>query len=120
MDVPAEEFLAMKAEAKLFPELMAATGTLTSIEAMEGSDAYVVENGKTTTYFDVKSGLKVAESKTQEQGGQQMTNTTYFKDYQDVKGVKFPFNIVMNAGFELDVKLTEIKINEGVTDADFK
>jgi predicted Zn-dependent peptidase len=120
MDVPAEEFLAMKAEAKLFPELMAATGTLTSIEAMEGSDAYVVENGKTTTYFDVKSGLKVAESKTQEQGGQQMTNTTYFKDYQDVRGVKFPFNIVMNAGFELDVKLTEIKINEGVTDADFK
>jgi zinc protease len=120
MDTPAEEFGAMKSDAKLFPELSETTGKLTVIEPIEGSDAYAIENGDTTTYFDVKSGLKVAESKTQEQGGKKMTTSTYYKDYRDVKGVKFPFNIVMNAGIELDVKLTEIKLNEGVTDADFK
>ena len=45
---------------------------------------------------------------------------TNFKDYKDVKGVKFPFNIIMNVGIELDIKLSEIKVNEGVTDADFQ
>ena len=120
MDVPAEEFAAMKADSKLFPELTATAGKLVSIESMEGSDAYVIENGKTTTYYDVKSGLKVAESKTQEQGGQKMVATTYFKDYRDVKGVKFPFNVIMNVGVELDIKLSEVKVNEGVSDADFK
>ena len=120
MDVPAEEFAEKKAEAKLFPELSAPAGKLTVIESIEGSDAYAIENGKTLTYYDVKSGLKVAESTTQEQGGQKMVMTTYFKDYKDVKGVKFPFNIVMNVGIELDIKLSEIKVNEGVTDADFQ
>lgn len=120
MDVPAEAFAEMKADAKLFPELTATAGKLISIESMEGSDAYVIENGKTTSYYDVKSGLKVAESKTQEQGGQKMVATTYFKDYKDVKGVKFPFNIVMNVGIELDIKIADVKVNEGVTDADFQ
>jgi hypothetical protein len=31
-----------------------------------------------------------------------------------------PFNIIQNVGFELDIKMSEVKINEGVTDADFK
>ena len=120
MDVPAAEFAEKKAEAKLFPELSAPAGKLTVIESIEGSDAYAIENGKTVTYYDVKSGLKVAESTTQEQGGQKMVLMTNFKDYKDVKGVKFPFNIVMNVGIELDIKLSEIKVNEGVTDADFQ
>jgi hypothetical protein len=30
-----------------------------------------------------------------------------------------PFNIIQNVGFELDIKMSEVK-NEGVTDADFK
>jgi hypothetical protein len=62
----------------------------------------------------------VAESQVQEQGGKKMTTTTYINDYRDVKGVKVPFNIVMNVGFELDIKLSEVKINEGTTDADFQ
>ena len=120
MDVPATEFAEKKAESKFFPELTAPVGKLTVIESMEGSDAYAIVSGKTTTYYDVKSGYKVAESTTQDQGGQKMVMTTYFKDYKDVKGVKFPFNIVMNVGIELDIKLSDVKINEGVTDADFK
>ena len=71
-------------------------------------------------YYDVKSGLKVAESKTVEQGGNKMTQMTSFGDYKEVKGVKVPFNIIQNVGFELDIKMSEVKINEGVTDADFQ
>ena len=120
MDVPAAEFAETKASAKLFPELDATYGTLTAIESIDGSDAYGVTKGKTVTYYDVKSGLKVADEVTQEQGGQKMVITTSYKDYKEVKGVKFPYTIIMNVGIDLDIKISEIKVNEGVSDADFK
>ena len=31
---------------------------LDGIEPFNGSDAYVIKNGKSTLYYDVKSGLK--------------------------------------------------------------
>jgi zinc protease len=34
--------------------------------------------------------------------------------------VKVPFNTIMNVGFELDIKMSEVKINEGVSDSDFQ
>jgi hypothetical protein len=49
-----------------------------------------------------------------------MTMMTNFKDYREVKGVKVPFNVIQNVGFELDIKLDSVKINEDVTDADFQ
>jgi len=112
----------MKASATTFEELQLAkkTGlTISGIESINGNDAYAISNGKTTLYYDLKSGLKVAESKTVEQGGNKMTQTTNFGDYREVKGVKVPFNIIQNIGFELDIKMSEVKINEGVSDADF-
>jgi zinc protease len=94
--------------------------TLETIESINGKDAYAVKNGKTTLYYDVTSGLKLAESKVVEQGGQSITQTTNYADYKEVKGVKVPFNIIQNVGFELDIKMSDVKINEGVTDADFQ
>ncbi|WP_235892977.1 M16 family metallopeptidase [Flavobacterium franklandianum] len=113
----------MKASATPFEELQLTKKpglTVTGIETISGNDAYVIKNGKTTLYYDVKSGLKVAESKTVEQGANKMTQTTNFGDYREVKGVKIPFNIIQNAGLELDIKMSEVKINEGVSDADFQ
>lgn len=94
--------------------------TLETIESINGKDAYAVKNGKTTLYYDVTSGLKLAESKVVEQGGQSITQTTNYADYKEVKGVKVPFNIIQNVGFELDIKMSDVKINEGVSDADFQ
>ncbi|MWB95733.1 insulinase family protein [Flavobacterium sp. GA093] len=113
----------MKASATPFEELQLSKRTdlkADRIEAINGSDAYVIKEGKTTYFYDVKSGLKVAETKVSEQGGQPITQTTNFNDYREVKGVKVPFNIVQNVGFELDIKMSDIKINEGVSDADFQ
>ena len=120
MDVPAEGLADAKEAAKFFPELSSTAGKITAIESIEGADAYAVENGKVTKYYDVKSGLKVAEATTQEANGQKMVAMTYFKDYKDVKGVKFPYTLIMNVGIELDIKMSEVKVNEGVTDADFQ
>lgn len=118
-----EDLAKMKESAVLFSETTLATKagvTLTGIEPMNGSDAYTVVDGDTTYYFDVKTGFKTAEATTEEQGGQKATRVTTFNDYRDVKGVKFPFNTIMNVGIELDIKISEVKINEGVSDADFQ
>lgn len=114
---------AMKASATTFEELLLSKKdglVLSGIETINGKDAYAVKNGKTTFYYDVTSGLKLAESKVVEQGGQSITQTTNYADYKEVKGVKIPFNIIQNIGFELDIKISDVKINEGVSDADFQ
>lgn len=113
----------MQATATTFAELTLAKKeglVLTGIEPINGSDAYAIQNGKTTMYYDTKSGLKVSEAKTMEQGGKSMTQTTNFGDYREVKGVKIPFNVIQNVGFELDIKMSDVKINEGVSDVDFQ
>src|SRR5690606_30049941 len=74
MDLTGEELAEMQAEAATFDELKIAkktTLTLDGIENINGSDAYVIKDGNTTHYFDVKSGLKIGSAKTMEQGGQQ-------------------------------------------------
>lgn len=117
-----DDLAEMKASAAPFEELRLSKRTdlkINGIEPINGKDAYSIKDGKTVYYYDVKSGLKVAKVKVKEQSGQSTTQTTYFNDYKDVKGVKVPFNIVQNAGFELDIKMSEIKINEGVSDSDF-
>lgn len=55
-----------------------------------------------------------------EQGGKSITQITNYGDYKEVKGVKVPFNIIQNVGFELDIKMSAVKINEGLSDADFQ
>ena len=122
-NIEGEMLSEMRASAVPFEELSLSKKSgliLENIESVNGKDAYAVKNGKTTLFYDVTSGLKIAESKVMEQGGKTMTQTTSYGDYKEVKGVKVPFNVIQNAGFELDVKMSEVKINEGVTDADFK
>lgn len=117
------DLVEMKANATPFEELQLSKKTNLKVEAIEpinGSEAYVIKDGTTTYYYDVKSGLKLAESKIREQAGQSTTQITNFNDYKEVKGIKVPFNIIQNVGFELDIKMSAVKINEGVTDADFK
>ena len=93
---------------------------LDGIEPVNGSDAYIVKNGKTSMYYDVNSGLKVLESKEIEAGDKKMTITSALADYRTVKGVKVPFKMIVNQGFDLDIQMSDVKINEGVSDADFK
>lgn len=124
MDIPAEELADMRASAVPFEELNMLTNntiTLTGIESVNGTDAYAVKKGDTTLFYDVATGYKIAESNMAEgPDGQKMAQTTYYGDYKDVKGIKVPHKINMNVGIELDLTVSEVKINEGVTDADFQ
>jgi zinc protease len=124
MEMEAAEYAESKASAVPFEELTLAANKdvkLTGIEAINGADAYAVKNGKTVYFYDVTSGLKVAESQEEEgPDGQKATLFTYYSDYKDVKGVKMPYKINKNIGVELDLSVNEVKINEGVTAADFQ
>jgi predicted Zn-dependent peptidase len=121
-DLTGEDLAEMKAGANPFDELSLSKKagiTLGGIESRDGNDTYVIKDGKSTYYYDVKSGLKVAESKVMEAGGQSVTQTTSYSDYKEVKGIKFPYKTVLNIGMEIELTTTDVKINEGVSDADF-
>jgi len=123
MPLEADELASMKYYANPFPELSLSKKeglTVSGIENINGSDAYVIKDGDTTLYYDVKTGLKAAESQEVEMApGQKMTMMTPFSDYRDVKGVKVPFKTSLNIGMEIEINMSGVKINEGVTDADF-
>ncbi|RYJ41307.1 insulinase family protein [Flavobacterium beibuense] len=123
MAVEGEKLEEMRKGAVPFDELNLvnnANVTLTGIETINGTDAYAVKNDDTTLYFDTKTGLKIAEAKEMEQMGQKMTQTTYYSDYKDVKGIKIPYKLTMNVGIDIELTVSEAKINEGVSDADFQ
>lgn len=123
-DLDGEKLADTKENALPFPELTMAAKTtvvLDGIESFNGADAYVIKNGKTTLYFDVTSGLKLGKAVVQEANGQKMTQTTNYGDYKEVKGIKVPYKVSMAFGpQEIEFKTTEVKINEGVSDADFQ
>ena len=119
----AEKIADMKYYAMPFPELNLATKpgiTLASVESYNGKDAYVIKDGKRTLYYEVATGLKLAESTELAAQGQTFTQVTSFGDYRDVKGVKIPYKTVMNVGIEIELITSDVKINEGVSDADFQ
>ena len=122
-DLEGDKLAEAKASAMPFDELKLSlkTGvTLDGIESFNGAEAYVIKDGKTTLYYDVKSGFKIGKAVVQEANGQKMTQITNFGDYKEVKGIKFPFKTSMSFGpQEIEFKTTDVKINEGVTDADF-
>ncbi len=98
------------------------TFELTSIETLNGEDVYVLKKEQNTTYYSVKSGLKVASTESGEVQGQSFEMTSTYGDYEDVKGIKMPhtLSLPLAPGMEVEFKTTSIKIDEGVSDADFK
>jgi len=123
-DLDGEKLADAKQGAMPFPELtMVAKASLTldGIESYNGADAYVIKDGKTSHYYDVSTGLKLGMAVVLEANGQKMTQTTNYGDYKEVKGIKVPYKVSMAFGpQEIEFKTTDVKINEGVSDADFQ
>lgn len=117
----------MKANTGLFMEMNLVDSDLaklTGIEKVDGKDAYVVEvPGEVVSfilYYDVETGLKVKEVQNTSMQGQTQTQEALLKDYKEFNGLKFPeIRDASMMGQAVQFKLKEVKINEGVTDADF-
>lgn len=95
---------------------------LTAIESVNGKDVFVIAvDENTNNYYDTETNLKIMTVTTQEVNGQTASQTSTFEDYKEVKGVKIPHVLKQTMGpQELAFILTSVKVNEGVSDADFK
>lgn len=121
---------ALKEEMNLFPEEQFLNDdyqlSLQGIEPVNGQDAYVLKvtdpQGNTSTeYYDTNTGLKV-KSIAERPGamGSTKTTTTY-SDYKEVNGIKFPFTMNTDAGgMPMEMKVTDLKVNSGLSDSDFQ
>jgi len=101
---------------------------LKGLEAVEGSNAYVIEverpdGKKTTEYYDTKTSLKVREvSIGKGADDAPSVQTVDIMDYKEVKGVKLPHGMKVSGALPVPFKVavSEIKLNAGVDDAIFK
>ena len=122
-ELSGEELDEIKSSAVPFDELSLInkpTISLEGIEVYNDADTYVIKDGNAKYFYDVKTGLKVAEIKSMDVGGQLISQTSNFSDYREVNGIKIPFVNSINIGMEILLATTDVKINEGVSDADFQ
>lgn len=121
--IEGEDYKIMKSQAHPFFELYFIDNpaiTFAGIEKINDVDAYVIKTPKSRLFYDMKTGLKVATENEQKQGEQSMKTMLYYGDYKEVKGVKYPFKINIEAGMPIELIVTDVKVNEGVTEADFQ
>ena len=107
------------AETSPFPEVNYLNGgvTLERIEDVDGEKAYKIKvDDETSVFYSMNSGLKIKEEKSSPMG----TQSTFYTEYKEVAGIKFPFKIGQTFGpRKMDFLVKEVKVNEGVSDADF-
>lgn len=72
-------------------------------------------------YYSVETSLKVKESKEIQTRQGLFEQETYFSDYREVSGLKFPFTIKQYLGLqEIELTVTSIEINTGLDDSVFE
>lgn len=115
-----------QAEKGLFPELYmeASTLELEAIVPINGADAYKIKVTKgdevSHRFYSLDSGLLIRSESTKEAQGQSITSIEEISNYKEVDGVLMPYTTKITAGPQIiTLSSTEIKFNEGVTDADF-
>ena len=118
-DMNEDEIKEAQLESSPFPEINYLNGgvSLDKIEDVDGEKAYkIIVDDKKSIFYSVKTGLKIKVDETSEMG----TSSVFYSDYQDVGGIKFPFKISQTFGpRKFDFIVKEVKVNEGVSDADF-
>jgi zinc protease len=117
--------------AALFPEtyLLKKSGytfAVKGIEPVDGKDAYNVEvkspKGRVyNLYYDVATGMRVKEAKTEEGPQGKMTTSITTSEFKTYNGVKLPVKQVFDAGaFKLNIEIKDVKVNQGLKLEDLK
>ena len=71
--------------------------------------------------YSAKTGLLLKEETTSRQGDADVPLTVEYKNYKKAGNILLPTEITRNSGGqEFTMLYSDIKINEGVTEADFK
>lgn len=122
-----EEDIAEQASQKgLFPEAhyTADEIELMSLSDLEGTNTYKIKvkgASESFRYYDADSGLLLREEATEEAQGQSITTVTVHSDYRSVDGIMIPFGRKITAGPQVfGFNASEVLVNSGVSEADFK
>ena len=128
-EMTAEEIAEKKEELDPQADIhQAAIGNTRTLKGQDGNQ-YVIEvkdaKGETSKeYYDVATGFKVKEVKTQDTPQGPMSIVVEYADYKEVpgkKGYKVAYTVKYQAGPQaFDMKLTTIEINKGISDEEFK
>lgn len=126
-DLTADEIAKKKDEKSLFPELYydESVVTLESITNIDGEDVYKVKitqgENPSFRFYTVKSGLLIQVENTIEAQGQTVTSIVKYSNYSPVNDVQMPYQQSIKAGPQtVLMNIKNVKINEGITEADFK
>jgi predicted Zn-dependent peptidase len=122
-----KEITEAKSKNVLFEELSLDMSkvTLESMTSVNGEDTYKLkvagDNEPEYRFYDVKTGYLVKTETSKEAQGQKVSIVTEFGNYTPSKGIQFPFSMTIKQGpqtFGMIIKVA--KVNENVTEADFK
>lgn len=124
-----DKLKALHLESHLIPERFyekyGIQSTLKGAEKIDGALVYVVVsqlpgNVESVAYFDAETGLKVKAIRTEGNDPATMQSTE-FKDYREVEGMRFPFTTVLSAGPQtMEFTTNVIKVNKGISPDQFK
>jgi len=123
-----KEFDAAKAEAGICPPMNFVkngyTMTVKGIEKVGNAEAYIldVDSGSLKTYwFDTKTGLLIKTSATAETPQGVVQTVMEYSDYRPKSGMMFPYSLKQKAGgMEVVMRVSDVKVNTGLTNEDFK
>ena len=128
--IEGKELDKLKADAEMnFLFKPAAYGVTLEIRGIENVDstkcykiAMLSEGGaKWDQFYSIESGLKVREDKEYETQDTNFVQETYYSDYREVDGLKFPFKMRQIFGSQsIDLTVISIKINQGLEDTIFE
>ncbi|SFV31413.1 hypothetical protein SAMN05660895_1066 [Thermoflavifilum thermophilum] len=113
---PVLSYLKNDYQKTLAPQMEYLDSTWVYVVTIHTPDGQEIKN-----YYSANSGL-LLKSVTTTQGPMGSVSTEQITtDYRPVNGILFPFTIVSNSmGQDIKMQVKEIKVNSGLTDADFK
>ena len=125
-DVKGKELEKLKFESSLYllPELgsLGIKLKLEGVANVNGKDAYKIDmilpSGTTwVQYYDPETWLKVEESKEINTPQGTFAQNTFFSNYREVSGVKYPFTVNQTMGKQkMEFTVTLISVNDGLSD----
>ena len=129
-DIEGKELERLKLDATmqflLDPESYGVKTDLLPNEYIDSVECYVIKftlpSGiRWFQYYDISTGLKFKELKEIQTKQGLFEQETYFSDYREVKGVKYPFKIIQYLGLqEIELNVISIDVNTGLDDKIFE
>jgi outer membrane lipoprotein-sorting protein len=110
----------------LDPEVYGVSLELKGIETVDSMLCYnivlITEEGTNwIQFYEIDSGLKIKEVKEVETTQGSFLQETFYSDYKEVNGLKFPYNIKQSFGMQtIEMNVSSVKLNEGLEDSIFE